>query len=281
MSKILERLATAERPLLWLDDLAYSERLLAQGRAPWHDAAEYVAFRRKAQGLLRSDFAVLPIAAFAQHWVATHAELKAAMGSKKRAIAPVRTLLADEALRAHLCHTLRGLCAAFSGAPRVLAVPSPRAWVSTAYRQALGADAQIEVGGEEADACAVYVAEFLRRFGDCGVDGVLMEELPGTEPANAEELGWYQPVINIAGHYRWDIGLRLPTATVFSGAATGLQFVISPTAIAGAAHGLALSETFWEGEAAASVPEGGFRFATVPADAMPEKVLERLSTLRG
>lgn len=281
MPKILDQLAGAGHPLLWLDDLAYSERLLAQGRTPWHDAAEYVAFRRKAQGLLRSDFVVLPIGAFAEHWVATHADLKAAMASKKRAIVPARTLLADEGLRAHLVDTLRGLRAAFGGASLVLAIPSPRAWVSTAYRQAFGADAEVEVGGDEADACAVYVAEFLRSFGDSGVDGVLMEELAGAEPANAEELGWYQPVLNIAGHYRWDIGVRLPTAAAFSGEASGMQFVIAPKPVAGAANVLALGEGFWAGEAAAAAPVGAFRFATVPTDAVPEKVLERLATLRG
>lgn len=281
MPKILEQLTGAGRVPLWLDDLAYSERLLAQGRTPWHDAAEYVAYRRKAQGLLRSDFVVLPIGAFAEYWVATHADLKAAMASKTRAIVPVRTLLADEGLRAQLVEILRGLRAAISSAPLVLAIPSPRAWVGTAYRQAFGADAEIEVGGDEADACAVYVAEFLRSFGDSGVDGVLMEELAGAEPANAEELGWYQPVFNIAAHYRWDIGVRLPTATGFSGDATGLQFVIAPRAIPGVAHGFALGDAFWSGETAAALPAGGFRFATVPADAVPEKVLERLATLRG
>lgn len=281
MPKILERLTAGDKPLLWLDDLAYSDRLLANGKTPWHDAAEYVAFRRKAQGLLRPDFVVVPVGAFAAHWVATHADLKVAMAAKKRAIVPARTLLADEGLRAHLVETLRGLRAAFSGAPLVLAIPSPRAWVSEAYRQAFGAEAEVEVGGDEADACAVYVAEFLRSFGDSGVDGVLMEELAGAEPANAEELGWYQPVINIAGHYRWDIGVRLPTAAAFSGEAGGLQFVIAPKAVTGAANGLALGDAFWNGEAAAPAPAAGFRFATVPAEAVPEKVLERLATLRG
>lgn len=281
MGKVLDRLAAKDKPLLWLDDTAYTDKLLANGKTPWHDGAEYVAFRRKAHGLLRPDFVVVPIGAFARAWVAAHPDLKTAMAGKKRAVVPARTLLADEGLRAHLVETLRGLRAAFGGAPLVLAIPSPRAWVTEAYRLAFGPDAEVEVGGDEADSCAVYVAEFLRSFGDSGVDGLLLEELADAEPASAEELGWYQPVLNIAGHYRWDIGVHLPTASAFSGEASGVQFVIAPLAVAGAANGLALGDAFWTGEAAASAPTGGFRFATVPANAVPEKVLERLATLRG
>lgn len=280
MPGFLERLAAAGKPLLWLDDTAYAGRLLANGRTPWHDGAEYVAFRRKAQGLLRPDFVTVPVGAFASHWVAAHPDLKASMTAKKRAILPVRVLLADAGLRAHLVDTLRGLRAAFGGAPLMLALPSPRAWVSDAYALAFGAVAEVEVSGDEADSCAVYVAEFLRTFGDSGVDGLLLEERAGAEPANAGELAWYQPVINIAGHYRWDIGVRLPTAAAFSGEATGMQFVIAPKPIAGAAHGLALDDAFWDGAPAATAPIGGFRFATVPAEAVPERVLERVSVLR-
>src|SRR5438128_446190 len=79
-------------------------------------------------------------------------------------------------------------------------------WLDDAYRLAFGSDT--EVGGDEADSAAVYVAEFLRSFGEAGVDGVLMIESPGTDPGNAEEIGWYQPITNLAQHYRWGLGLQ-------------------------------------------------------------------------
>jgi hypothetical protein len=276
MPQLLDRLSSG-KPFLWLDDTAYADRLLAGGKTPWSDPAAYVAFRRKAVGLLKPDANAVPLLGFAQAWVATHPALREAMAAKKRAVVPARTLLADEDLRAHLVETLRALRAAFAGLPLVLVMPSPRALVTEAYRLAFGADAEVEVGADEADACAVYVAEFLRSFGESGVDGLLLEELEGAEPASAEEVGWYQPVINIAGHYRWDLGLRLPSGAAFSGEAGGVQFVIAPKALAGAMAGLALSAAFWTGEAASAA---SFRYAVVPADAVPEKVLERLATLR-
>lgn len=281
MARLLDRITSSAKPLLWLDDTAYTDRLLAGGKTPWRDAAEYVAFRRKGTGLLRPDVIAVPVGAFARAWVEANPLLREAMAGKKRAVAPARTLLADEGLRAQLVEMLRGLRAAFAGPPLVLAMPSPRAWVSEAYRLAFGPDAEVEVGGDEADSCAVYVAEFLRSFGESGVDAILLEERAGAEPASSEEIGWYQPVINLAGHYRWDLGLRLPSASGFSGEASGVQFMIAPTPVAGVAAGIALGDNFWSGDAAAAVPAGAFRFATVPADAVPEKVLERLATLRG
>lgn len=280
MPRILDRLANANSPALWLDDCDYSDRLLAAGNTPWRDSAGYLAYRRKAQGLLKSDFVVVPLGRFAAAWVMSHPELREAMAARKRAVVPARTLLADESLRAHLVETLSGLRAAFGNLPLVLSLPSPRALVSAAYALAFGAEAEVEVGGDEADSCAVYVAEFLRSFGESGVDGLLLEERAEAEPASAEELAWYQPVMNVSAHYRWDLGVRLPTAKALAGAAIGVNFVIAPRPIEGTPTGLDLGAGFWAGDAPPALSGGGFRFATVPVDAVPEGVLARLATLR-
>lgn len=277
MGRVLDRIAAG--PALWLDDADYSERLLANGHAPWQDAAAYLALRRKAQGLLQSDVVAVPLARFVAARVQADAALREAMAAKKRAVAPARTLLADEALRGHLVEIIKGLRVAFANVPLVLALPSPRAWVGFAYRLAFGNDAQLEVGADEADACAVYVAEFLRSFGECELDGVLLEEDADAEPANAEEIGWYQPVLNLATHYRWDLGLRLPSGAGYSGEAVdGISFVIAATPKSGAVQGQALGEAFWNGEAVSIAT--ALRYARVPADAVPERVLERLAVLR-
>ncbi|MGQ0528342.1 MAG: hypothetical protein ACT4PG_00710 [Panacagrimonas sp.] len=198
MPELLDRLASATRPLLWLEDSAYTERL-------------------------------------------------------------------------------RG---AFAGDVLVLCLISPRAWVRQAYQLALGADAEVEVGADESDSAAVYGAEFLRSFGESGVDALLLEEDADAEPVSDEELDGYQPVLNVAGHYRCDVGLRLSAAEDCSGEARALQFIIAPRSIAGPVHGLVLGEAFWSGESAAPAPAGGFRFASVPMDAVPEVMLERVSALR-
>ena len=281
MTALVEALRSASAPLLWLDDTAYTERLLGGGHTPWLDSAEYVAFRRKAHGLLRADLRAVPLMGFLRAWAAAHPALTDAMAAKSRAVYPVRTLLADEGLRAQLVETLSGLRAAFGDASLVLGLPSPRAMVTAAWQMAHGADAAVEVGADEGDSCAVDLAEFLRSFEGCKVDALLLEEPAGAPAMNAETLEWYQPVLNVASHYRWDVGLRLPDDVVFEGDADAVQFAIGARAIGGAVHVSCLSEAFWAGQMPAPVGPGQHHFATVPADAVPETVLARLSALRG
>jgi len=269
------------RPLVWVDDLAYAERLLGGGRSDWLDVAGLVALRRKAVGLLRAELTLLPAAAVAAALIEARPQLRQAMASKPRAVVPLRTLLADAELRARLDELIRALRAGLPGRPLVLAIPSPRRWLAEAYRAAHGAGAVLEAGAEEIDTAAVYVAEFLRSFGESGLDAVLLQEAPGAEPASAAEVSWYQPVFNIAGHFRWDLGLQLPDGSGFAGPLPSLAFVIAPRPPAGCAAGLALGTEFWSGTAPPRAPAGGFLFAVVPADVVPERVLERLALLRG
>ena len=273
MPALLERLATGK--LLWLDDYAYSQALLAGGRTPLLESGEYVAYRRKASGLLKAEVTVVPLGTAAALWAEGHPALKEAMAAKKRAVVPLRTLLGDEELRANVVETVRALRGAFPALPLVLSIPSPRAWVNLAYRIAFGADT--EVGGDEADSAAVYVAEFLRSFGESGVDGVLMIEGEGADPANADEIAWYQPVTNLAQHYRWALGLQFADGSGYAGDVKGVDFTIASKALPGAVAGVVVD---FGGADAPSAPAGGFRFARIPADAVPEKVLERLAALR-
>ncbi len=279
MPRLLDTLDSAGPCFLALDDTEYAGRLLEGGEIPWLDADRWVAFRRKASSLLRSDLALVPFAGFARAWVGAHPELRDAMAAKKRAIAPARTLLGDEDLARHVTSIARALRAALPRPPLVLSLPSPRAWVHVAYALAFGTDATVEVGEDEADACAVHLADRLRSFADAGVDAVLLEELATAEPASAAEVAWYQPVLNVAAHYRWEVGLRMPTASRFQGRADGVAFAVAPRPLDGPRAGLTLPSTFWDGTEAPSAPAGGFRFVEVPVAAVPETVLARLATL--
>jgi hypothetical protein len=267
------------RPLLWLDHTDYAGALLANNAVPWMDAAGYVAWQRKAQGLLKSDVPSLPVAAVCAAWLQARPDLAEAMAAKRRAVFPIKTLLADEALRAHLVELIRGLRACFSAQPLALVCPSPRRWVSDAYRLVHGADAEVEVGDDEADSAAMYMADFLRSFGDAGIDVLLLQESTDSEPAEDAQLELYQPVLNIAAHYRWEVGLLLPAGR-YQGAAPGFAFAVAPAALPAAVAGTIVETGFWNGAAAVPCPPQGLRYAEIPADAQPEAVLQRLTELR-
>jgi len=150
--------------------------------------------------------------------------------------------------------------------------------VGLAYAQANAGEAA-EVDADAVDSAAAYVADFLRGFGDVGLDGLLLEESAESVPASAEDLRLYQAVFNVAAHYRWDVGLRLPQGAA-PAAGEGLGFVLASEAAPGLVVGLKVPEDFWGGAAAPGCPAGGFRFAEIPAGANPEGVLERLAALR-
>lgn len=280
MSGLVERMRGATHAPLWLDADDYGERLLAGGVTPWLNVAEYVAHCRKLRALLKPDIEAVPFARLFAAWTADHPALREAMAAKKRAVAPARALLGDEDLRAYLVELLAGLRAAFPGAPLVVALPSPRALIAFAHALAFGSAADIDVGEDEIDGCAVYCAEFLRAFGASQLDALLLEEHAGDEPANADEVAWYQPVFNVAAHYRWDVGLRFADGSHFVGPLPSVQFVIAPSAIEGEFRGQTLPAAFWSEAALEGTPAGDFRHAVVPAQAVPEQVLARLAALR-
>ena len=280
MTSLSQRLSDSPGKVLWLDYTAYAGRLLANGAAPWLDPAAAVAWLRKAQNLLRSDVIAVPLDAVAAAWLAAHAGLLAAMSAKRRAVFPLKTLLADEDLRAHLLELVRSIRGSFASSTVMLVLPSPRRWVSLAYGQALPGDA-VEVGDDETDTASMYVADFLRGFGDCAVDGLLLQESTDSAPRSAAGIECYRSVINVAGHYRWDAGIGLPEAPAFEGPWAGIGFALAPVAMTGVATGLMVRAGFWSGEAPPQRAAGGFLYAEIPEAAQPEAVLDRLAALRG
>lgn len=275
MGMLLARLQSAP-PALWLDASAYGARLLAGGAAPWLDLAACTAWQRKLQGLLKSEVVGVPAAAVIEAWLAAHPELRTAMTAKSRTVYPLKTLLADEPLRRHLADLLAALRAGLPALPLVLVLPSPRAWVAQAYAQAHGA--AVEVGEDDADSAALYVADFLQTFAEAGLDGLLLVEPDGQPPLGAATLACYQSVANVAAHLRWDLGLSVPALAADCAALPdGWSYAVAPRSLAPSPTAHALPASYWSGTAAGS---GDFIYAAIPADAEPEAVLERLAALR-
>ncbi|PWR17780.1 hypothetical protein [Zavarzinia compransoris] len=271
MGLFRDLLAREGRRPRWLDHTDYCGRLLAAGAIPWDDVSRFIDWHRKAQGLLRPDVAALPLAPLIAA-AARRPDLTEAMAARRRPLYPVKALLADEPLRDRVRGLLAALRATYPTLPLALTLPAPRALV--AFAAGLAGLAIEPPTAEDADGAALYLADFLRSFGDSGIDALLLEEMPGVA-MTAPLLAACRPVINIAGHYRWDVGLRhAGTAPV----GPGFDFLIAPGSEAGVPSGLVLPPGYWAGQDEA--PEGGaFIFAAIPADAAPEAVLGRLAAL--
>jgi hypothetical protein len=279
MAAFLERVAASDGKLLWLDDADYSAALLAGGAPPWLDATAYVAWRRRAQSLLKSNVIAVPVARIFSSWLANDAPLRAASGAKTRANFPLKTLLAAADLRRHLAEIVAGLRSSFPLLSVALVCPSPRAWVSDAYHWAFGDAAEIEVGEDEVDAATLHSADFLREFGGSGIDTVLLEESGQSEPASTAEIEWYRSVLNVGTHYRWDMGLRLPGERFAGGDPGGFSYVVGPKPFGARCFGRVVADEFWRG-GDADISPYDFSFSRIPSDIEPEVVLDRLALLR-
>ncbi len=267
MGAWLDLLSASPVPPLWLDDTDYSGRLLANGRIPWLDATALIRWRLQAVSLLKPSLAALDVGRLAAAFSAANPEARAAAAAR-RPTGPLEALLCAASLRRHLAEVVQGLRQSVKLA---LVMPSPRAWPNLAYQSALGASTT--VGDDETDEASVCIADFLRSFAEVGVDALLLTDDADTQPRDADAVGLYQSVLNVAHHYRWDIGLKTPQVPA---GVTGLDFMIAPEG----AVGVDLGAAFWstDGPGPATAP-GGFRYARIPEDAPPERVLARLASL--
>jgi hypothetical protein len=127
----------------------------------------------------------------------------------------------------------------------------------------------------------VYLADFIRYFSELGLAGLLLVERVGHQPANEVDVELYRPLLNVAAHYRWSVGLRLPEPSLL-GPGAGLNFAIAPAFPQGAPGlaGIDVSGSIWEGQAPPPVATNHFYFTDIPEDATPEHVLMVLSALR-
>ncbi|MGH8443694.1 MAG: hypothetical protein ACREVL_00445, partial [Solimonas sp.] len=89
----------------------------------------------------------------------------------------------------------------------------------------------------------------------------------------------YQPVLNVAAHYRWSVGLAAPAGR-YAGTEAPLDFIVAPRTLPGRYAASLVPSAFWSGGDAPDCPSGGFRYAGIPGDAQPETVLQRLAALR-
>jgi hypothetical protein len=160
-------------------------------------------------------------------------------------------------------------------------VPSPRHWFWWTVTQSSGND--IEVSDDDAENAAVYLADFIRAFSDLPISGIMLVERADCPLSGDSPFACYTPVFNVTKHYRWPVVLRLP--------AQGGPYAVdaNDVALAIGAHPLRdgimpwavdVSAALWSGQ---NLPELGARQilnVDIPADEVPEKVLDYLKKVR-
>jgi hypothetical protein len=260
MGRWLDKLASGSR-LVWLNDTAYTTRVLMNGAVSWTHPAAVVQWRRNALQLLNPDVAVLDILAAARGWAQSH-------GTQSSAV--LNWVHADPEFAAYISDLIRALRAS-TDKPLALEMPSPRKWL--AVSPGLAAERPVE-DDDLIEDIAAEIARFLRLQAHAGVDAILLHEADAPDPRIETALACYASLFNTARHFRWDLGIHVPRPWTLS--PRGFDYVIAPRGAAG----VEVPEAFWYGASAPPLAPGSFYYAEIPEEAEPSEVLGRLKSLR-
>ena len=270
-----------DSPRLWINFNAYAKKLLlSEGENPWTTPASYMSFYGQAHGLVKADVAVLDVWDLYQHWMQEDKDALESMVTKRRVTAPVKKMLEAFAPRELLAEVITAVSNNYNGSiPIVLVIPSPRALVVKAYQAAN--DGDIEPDEMSVDTAAMYLADYLRYFSETDLSGVLLMEDESLMPLNSEELSWYQPVFNVTKHYRWAVGVHLPTEIENFVLPEGVNFSIVPeqSDLGDSSLGIDISASLWE-QGNVDEISTGFYYLSIPEASKPELVLETLSSIK-
>lgn len=277
-SRLLEALAPRDDsvPALWIDFFAYAQRVLLGGaEVPWLRPPELARFYGDAHSLLGPSVACLPLRALFDAWLDSEPRAVAAMRAGRRTGYALKQLLSEDEPRKLGVEILRALRASLPAAvPLVVSLPAPDRWVASAHARANGAE-PAEISADDTECASMYVADWLRSLAGSAVDGLLLED----DREVVLPIAMSQPIVNVARHYRWYVGVLAPRAAA-EGACEELDFrILRLPAFSGVA-GVMVPEGFWRGDAPPPRRESQFYCAVVPETAAPERVLDAVARLR-
>lgn len=268
----------AERTPVWIDATSYGQKLLNNNKeVAWEDIGACVSYHRQLQGLINSDVIAVQVGDFYQSWLKQHPALKSAMKEKRRLGYALRTLLADPKAKQLLNEFVKALCDCYPDVPVTLVLPSPKQWMKQAYCYARDCDT-VDVSWEDAESASMYMADFLRNFSDCDISAILLSDQPGEGVENDAHLQAYQPVINTAEHYRWEIVLSGAQNSFTPKDDSGISFSLCKNY--SSTTGVFQSAAEWKNSELPLFSGEGFLFVEIPENAVPEEVLDELVNLR-
>jgi hypothetical protein len=284
---------SGKEPKIWLNFIDYAKRLFAEGKQDlWQDPALLISVYSQAQGLLQSDVIHFPVNQVYDSWLEAYStEIEKWMG--KRPTFVLKKILALEEPRNILLEVLSGFTELNRDAkPFALSLGSPQQWLQWISSMVRPGE-ESSISSDDVDGAAMYLADYLRNFSTAGISSIVLEEVANPPFDMAEALELYQPILNLAGHYQWSVGFSFPgeapKCTVFNDKIDFTLFRESnmssllPYWQEEAAVGGGLNQAFWTHKGAGDrsvLPVQGLLFGTIPENAEPEIVLERLKELR-
>ena len=277
---------------VWVDFISYVKRLYTSREESdfWSNPDTFISVYSQGQGLLRSDVLGIPVGDIYFDYLQREQEVAQSWAGRKITFAQ-KKLLALEEPRNFLVSVITGLQNLFQGAePLVLVLPSPQKWLQL-LQQWLGQEHSQSISDYDVEAVSMYIAEFLRGLSTLGLSAIVIDECDSPSIEILEALLYYQPILNIANHYKWSVGIKIrevpEDAETLKSKVNFLLLKDSDFAQMslfwehGIAIGGGLGKAFWmQNSNSLEVIERGLLYGEIPSETEPEKVLVKLKEVR-
>lgn len=276
---------------VWINFIPYANRLFAAGREDlWNNPDTFISVYSQGQGLIQSDLLSIPVEDVYLDLLQREKELIEHWNGKRPTFA-LKKLLALEEPKQYVIDVLTGLKNLYQNSqPFVLVLPSSQSWLRMIHAK-IRPNEDFSVTDDDIEAVSMYLAEYLRNFSTLGLSGIVIDEtcLPSVNVSKALPL--YQPVLNVAKHYQWMVGMEVQDLSEqlqdslneidFALSAHGGIVDLVPLWEKGMMVGGGLNRAFWmESSNRIEQSNTGFTYGKIPEDTEPEKVLARLQELR-
>ncbi|STP12400.1 Uncharacterised protein [Helicobacter mustelae] len=241
----------------FVDAKAYAHKVLMQDKPyPWYDPMLYSNYIKQVASLLKADVLVLRFDNLFEEELNTNKELIEKMSEKTRRGYALKIFLSDERVR-DVASALINTVTNIMHVHVLTQLPSPLQLLKLTAKAAGQDDGHFE--DNEIENSSVYYADWLRSYKDSKVKGLLFDER--STSLNIEH---YMPVKNTADGYDWVIGFRRDAELAFDGFEYGIPVIPSD---------------FWVQEANPGLEsyKNKIVFSEIHRDAVPEKVLEKLT----
>ncbi|WP_240377142.1 hypothetical protein [Bacillus piscicola] len=276
---------------VWINFIPYAERLFSAGRDDlWNNSDTFISVYSQGQGLIRSDVLSIPAGDVYMDLIQREEELFQPWMGKKPTFS-LKKLLALEEPRGFLTDVLTALQNLYRGdLPVVLVVPSPQTILQILHEK-VRPDQEVTIQEHDIEAASMYLAEYLRKFSTLGLSAIVIKEEEPAYGKLSETLSLYEPILNIAQHYQWSVGMELQgPAKEIKDCEDKVDFYLFGTSDLnslfplwqkGIASGGGLNTEFWtETSNGIERTPTGLIYGEIPKDANPEGVLARLQELR-
>ena len=280
---------TKSNGITLLDFVDYANQLLNNGKEDLFLKPDiFISVYTQAERLLSPDLLNIHINPFYQVSIKNRNELVQSWKNKRTVVA-LKNILALDEPKLVLSEIVKGL-KSLSNKPIVLTIDSPQKWLHKVHELVNG-DKQADFSLDDFERASMYFAEFLRTFSTLGIAAIVLWEKDETTFSQADLQNSYQPISNVANHYKWPLGVQIDSGSVdVSCISDKVDFYLvqslqleelSTLSENGYLIGGGLNKQFWSGHKEGIInPQKGLFFGKIPPDALPETVLAQLSILK-